>query len=123
MDYHEGIPTLYARSTEEWRDWLGSNAKREKSVNLIVYHIKSEVPSVHWQEAIEHALCFGWIDSKARRRDEESCYLKFTPRNPISEWGKKNIERAERMIKNGSMTEYGQELIDIAKSSGKWDIE
>jgi uncharacterized protein YdeI (YjbR/CyaY-like superfamily) len=123
MDIKDGIPTLYASSTEEWRKWLNNNCKIEKSVWLIVYHKSSKTQSVHWHDAIENALCFGWVDSKAMKRDKESCYLKFTPRNPKSKWGKKNKERALKMVENGLMTQLGQTLIDIAKSTGKWDIE
>jgi uncharacterized protein YdeI (YjbR/CyaY-like superfamily) len=122
METKDGIETLYVKSTEEWRAWLHAHCQTEKSVYLIIYNQKSKTPSVHWHDAIENALCFGWVDSKANKRDNESCYLKFTPRNPKSKWGNKNTERAEKMIKNGLMTEFGQELIDIAKKSGKWDL-
>jgi uncharacterized protein YdeI (YjbR/CyaY-like superfamily) len=121
MEIKNRIPTLYVKSTEAWREWLKVNCQIEKSVYLIVYHKKSKTPSVHWHEAIENALCFGWVDSLAQKRDEDSCYLKFTPRNSKSKWGKKNKERAERMTQNGLMTEHGQKLIDIAKSQGNWD--
>jgi uncharacterized protein YdeI (YjbR/CyaY-like superfamily) len=121
MEIRNGIPTLYVKSTNEWREWLKTHCQMEKSVYLIVYHKKSKIPSVHWQEAIENALCFGWVDSRAHKRDEESCYLKFTPRNPKSKWGKKNKERAEKMMQDGLMTGHGQKLIDIAKSQGGWD--
>lgn len=117
------IPSISARSTEEWRNWLNAHCQSEKAVYLIIYHKNSNTPSVHWQDAIENALCFGWVDSKAIKRDKESCFLKFTPRNPKSKWGKRNKERAMRMTENGLMTEHGQALIDIAKSTGKWDIE
>jgi uncharacterized protein YdeI (YjbR/CyaY-like superfamily) len=123
MDYVSFTPSLFARSTEEWREWLNANCKSEKSVYLIVYHKKSKTPSVHWHDAIEHALCFGWVDSKAIKRDAESCFLKFTPRNPKSKWGKRNKERALRMTENGFMTEHGQALIDIAKRTGTWDSD
>jgi len=117
----DGIQTQYASSTEEWRKWLNDNCQIEKSVWLIVYHKSSKMPSVHWHDAIENALCFGWVDSKAIGRDKESCYLKFTPRNPKSKWGKRNKERALRMTEKGLMTPFGQTLIDIAKNNGKWD--
>jgi uncharacterized protein YdeI (YjbR/CyaY-like superfamily) len=121
METKDGIQTLYIKSMEEWREWLRTHCQTEKSVYLIVYHKKSKTPSVHWHQAIENALCFGWVDSKAHKRDQESCYLKFTPRNPKSKWGKKSGEGAEKMAKNGLMTEYGQKLIDIAKKTGKWE--
>ncbi|MEO5673754.1 MAG: hypothetical protein ABIQ74_03840 [Chitinophagales bacterium] len=123
MKTKDGIQTLYVKTTEEWRTWLEKNCQSEKSVYLIVYLKKSKTPSVHWHDAIENALCYGWVDSKANRRDEESCYLKFTPRNPKSKWGKRNIERAIKMTENGLMTKFGQALIDVAKKAGKWIIE
>jgi uncharacterized protein YdeI (YjbR/CyaY-like superfamily) len=120
LELKDGIETLYAKSTDQWREWLAKNCKSEKSIYLIVYHKASKTPSVHWHDAIENALCFGWVDSKANRRDKESCYLKFTPRNPKSKWGKKNIERANKMKEQGLMTKHGQQLIDIAKEAGRW---
>ncbi len=121
MEIKDGIRTFYAKTTEKWRQWLNKNGQKEKSVFLIMYHKKSKTPSVHWNDAIENALCYGWVDSKAKKRDKESSYLKFTPRNPKSKWGKKNKERALKMIENGLMTKHGQALIDIAKNTGKWE--
>ncbi len=123
MEIKDGIQTLYVASLNEWRQWLENNCQTEKSVWLIVYHKNSKVPCVHWHDAIENALCYGWVDSKANSRDKESCYLKFTPRNPKSKWGKRNKERATKMIEKGLMRKHGQHIIDIAKETGKWDIE
>ena len=123
METKDGIKTLLCKTIEEWREWLNINCQTEKCIILIVYHKKSKIPSVHWHEAIENALCYGWVDSKANSKDKESCYLKFTPRNPKSKWGKRNIERALKMTESGLMTEYGQTLIDFAKTTGKWKIE
>jgi uncharacterized protein YdeI (YjbR/CyaY-like superfamily) len=121
METVESLPTLKAKSIEDWRKWLELNCEKEKVIWLIVYHKSSKVQSVHWHDAIENALCFGWVDSKAKKRDKESCYLKFTPRNPKSNWGRRSKERAIRMIEQNLMTEHGQRLIDIAKENGKWD--
>ena len=80
------------------------------------------MPSVDLNDATEEAVCFGWIDSLCKKRDEESYYLTFTPRNPKkSKWSKPNIVRAERMMAQGLMTEHGQKIIDIAKELGKWE--
>ncbi len=122
MEIKDGILTLYVVSTEDWRKWLNDNCQIEKSVWLIVYHKNCKTPSVHWHDAIENSLCFGWVDSKSMKRDKESCYLKFTPRNPKSNWGKRNIERAIKLTDSGLMTQYVQELINIAKSTGKWKV-
>lgn len=121
MELQDGIKMLYASSTKEWRKWLAENSETKKAVWLIVYHKKSRIPGVQWHDAIENALCYGWVDSKAKSRDGESCYLKFTPRNPKSKWGKRNRERADKMSAQGLMTSYGQRLIDLAKKTGKWD--
>jgi len=120
MNHTEYQPSFFARTLAEWRQWLAENGQKEKSVYLIVYHVKSGIPSVHWHDAIEHALCFGWVDSRAYKRDAESCFLRFTPRNAASTWGKKNQQRAQKMIDAGLMTEFGQRMIDIAKTTGKW---
>lgn len=121
METMDGKQAVYAKTRAEWRRWLKKNSQEEKSVWLILYHKKSEVKSVKIDEAMEEALCFGWIDSKAKKRDVESFYLTFTPRNPKSNWSAINRERAERLIENGLMTEQGQHLIDIAKEKGKWE--
>jgi uncharacterized protein YdeI (YjbR/CyaY-like superfamily) len=123
MEIIENIQTHFCESVNEWRDWLNLHCDTEKSVYLIIFHKESETRSVRWHDAIENALCFGWVDSKAIKRDKESCYLKFTPRNPKSKWGKRNKERALRLTELGLMTPKGQVLIDIAKVTGKWDAE
>ena len=117
----DGIPALYAKTNEEWREWLSKNCQSEKAVLLIIYHKKSNAPGIQYNEAIEGALCYGWIDSKANKRDEESFYLKFTPRSPKSKWSKPNRERVARVVEQGLMTPYGQALIDLAKNTGKWE--
>lgn len=122
METKDGRQAVYAETRDDWRNWLQKNCHSEKSVWLILYHKKSKVLSVSINDAMEEALCFGWIDSKAKKRDVESFYLTFTPRNPKSKWSKPNRERAERMIEKGLMTEKGQLLIDIAKNTGKWEF-
>lgn len=121
METKDGKLAVYAPTRADWRKWLAENSTNEKSVWLILFHKKSKTESVKLIEATEEALCFGWIDSLCKKRDAESYYLTFSHRNPkISKWSKTNIERAERMIEEGLMTEHGQKLIDIAKEKGKW---
>jgi uncharacterized protein YdeI (YjbR/CyaY-like superfamily) len=121
MEIKDGKLAVYAKSRHEWRQWLEQNSQSEKSVWLILYHKKSKVPSVNLNDATEEALCFGWIDSLAKKRDEESYYLTFTPRNPKSKWSRPNRERVARLLEQGLMTDQGQRLIDLAKSTGRWD--
>lgn len=120
METNNGIETCYAKTRQDWRRWLETNGQSKKAVCLIMYHKKSSTPSVAYNEAVEEALCFGWIDSKANKRDTESSYLQFTPRKPRSNWSASNRERVERLIKEGLMTESGQLAIDLAKTTGRW---
>lgn len=122
METNNGIPAFYASTNEEWRNWLEENGASGKAVCLILYHKKSKVPCIGYKESIEHALCFGWIDSKANKRDEESSYLQFTPRKSKSNWSNVNKERVARMIEKGLMRPGGQAMIDLAKANGSWDM-
>jgi uncharacterized protein YdeI (YjbR/CyaY-like superfamily) len=116
----DGVPILDARSVAEWRGWLEAQGRTSGPVWLVVRHLDSRTPGVHFQEAIEHAVCFGWVDSKAVKRDPESFLLKFSRRTARSSFGAKNQERAARMIAAGLMTPAGQEAIDAAKADGRW---
>lgn len=120
METNNGVPAFYARTRQQWRKWLEKNAEKKTEVCLVIYHKGSEIKSVSYNDAIEEALCFGWIDSKANKRDPESVYQRFSPRKPNSKWSRRNIERVERMMAEKKMTSMGQRLIDIAKKSGAW---
>lgn len=112
------MTTYSARTAAEWRDWLAAHSGTEREIWLVIQRKDSPVPSVGYGEAIEQALCFGWIDSHARKHDATSFRLRFTPRRPGSNWSRVNQERAARMIEQGLMTERGQEQIDLAKARG-----
>lgn len=120
-DTKNGIKTFQAKTRNEWRKWLEKNHEKEKSCWLIIYHKKSDVKSVYYDEAVEEALCFGWIDSKPNKRDEESSFLFFSQRNPKSKWSKLNKERVARLTKEKKILPAGQRLIDEAKKSGTWN--
>lgn len=120
MELKVGIKTFYAKDRKVWRTWLEHNADIEKSVWLIIYKKEAEKKSVNYNEAVEEALCCGWIDSKANKRDEESYYQFFTKRNPTSNWSKINKERAAKLIDEGLMTAKGLEVIERAKENGAW---
>jgi uncharacterized protein YdeI (YjbR/CyaY-like superfamily) len=100
-----------------WRRIVGP-----KEVWLIIYHKDSGTPSVRYHEAIEHAPCYGWIDSQARKGDADSSHLRFTPRNPRSTWSRVNRQRAAKMIELGLMTEHGRALIELARANGTWRV-
>jgi uncharacterized protein YdeI (YjbR/CyaY-like superfamily) len=116
------MQTLAASTTGEWRGWLAANHTATTEIWLIIHHKDSGKPSPRYHEAIEHALCFGWIDSHARKHDATSSVLRFTPRNPRSTWSRVNRERAARMTELGLMTDAGQAMIDLARAKGTWQV-
>ncbi len=119
----KGFEAVYAETRQLWRDWLQNNSQTKDQVFTIIYHKKSDTPSVTYVEAVEEALCFGWIDSISYKRDAESTYQRFSRRKAKSNWSPSNIERVERLTTAGLMTEHGQKFVDLAKQEGKWDTK
>ncbi len=117
----DGVPAFYAQDRQAWRTWLEENHDSAKSVWLIIYRKQSGTPSVYYEQAVEEALCFGWIDSKANKRDEESFFQFFARRNPKSNWSKVNKERVERLLTEGLMRPAGLQMIELAKQNGTWN--
>jgi uncharacterized protein YdeI (YjbR/CyaY-like superfamily) len=101
------MKTLYVRSREEWRSWLARNGKKETEAWLIYPKKNSDQVRIPYEDAVEEALCFGWIDGKTKRLDEQRFMQRFTPRRPGSRWSEINIKRARKMIRRGCMTEAG----------------
>ncbi len=116
------IETFYAKSRQEWREWLENNHDKKQSVWLMYYKKKSTLPTVIYSEAVDEALCFGWIDSKSKPLDEERYMQFFTRRKEKSVWSKINKEKIARLIKEGQMTKAGFEIIEKAKQNGSWTI-
>jgi uncharacterized protein YdeI (YjbR/CyaY-like superfamily) len=116
------VHMVIASTVDEWRAWLTRNCRSANEVWLVMFHKDSGTPSIHHHEAVEHALCFGWIDGLHRRLDTHSSQLRFTPRRPHSTWSKLNRERAARMTELGLMTPTGQAMIDLAKATGRWEV-
>ena len=108
-------------SVQDWRTWLAERGGTEPSVRLVVRRKNSLEPGITYDEAVETALCFGWIDSTGGRRDSESFLVAFYPRKPKSTWSKRNRERATRMIELGRMTPAGQAMIDHAHRHNLWN--
>ena len=121
MEIKDGIKTFYAKDRKTWRRWLDKNGEAEKSVWLIIYRKNGPTQSVTYEEAVEEGLCFGWIDSKGNKRDDESYYQFFSQRKPKSNWSRINKERVARLIKEGQMTDRGLALIETAKQNGAWE--
>jgi len=121
MESYNGVKTFYAKNQLSWRKWLEKNHSKETSVWLIIHKKESSTPSVYYPEAVDEALCFGWIDSKPNKRDDESYYQFFAKRNPKSKWSKVNKDKVARLIKSGKMHASGMAMIELAKKSGTWD--
>jgi uncharacterized protein YdeI (YjbR/CyaY-like superfamily) len=109
-----------ARDRKKWRAWLEKSHARSPGVWLVFYKKTSGKPTVRYDEAVEEALCFGWIDSLMKPVDDVRYRQLFTPRKPKSRWSKPNKERVARMIAAGLMTEVGMEKIRAAKKDGSW---
>ncbi len=121
MEIYKEKPTFYAPSRKAWRAWLLQNHEKSTGIWLIIYHKDSSTPSVYYDEAVDEGLCFAWIDSKPNKRDQESYYQYFSPRNPKSNWSKVNKDKVERLINAGIMHASGLKMVELAKSSGTWN--
>jgi uncharacterized protein YdeI (YjbR/CyaY-like superfamily) len=111
---------LHFKDRGHWREWLEDHYATEKEVWLVHYKKHTKTPCVSLEEAVEEALCFGWIDSKVKSVSEEHYIHKYSPRSEHSVWSKVNKDRAKRLIKEGRMTPSGMRLVMFAKKNGKW---
>lgn len=116
------IPVFYPENRIEWRKWLEENHVEEQSLWVVFYTKASGKPSMTWSEAVDEALCFGWIDSKKIAIDSEKSHQFFSKRKAKSTWSKINKEKIERLINEGLMTKAGHECIERAKGNGSWTI-
>ncbi|UCG63014.1 MAG: YdeI/OmpD-associated family protein [Candidatus Zixiibacteriota bacterium] len=109
------------KSRAEWRRWLSKNYNRSSGVWLVFYKRHSGKPTLEYDDAVEEALCFGWIDSTIRKIDDEKYVRKFTPRNPNSRWSEPNKKRVNKLIRQGLMTDAGLARVKDGKKSGAWN--
>ncbi len=116
------IETFYPQSRAAWRQWLEENHESKQFIWLVYYTKKSNIPSLSWREAVDEALCFGWIDSTRKKVDDSSSIQYFSKRKPKSIWSKINKEIVQTLIDNNQMTKAGFESIAIAKENGSWII-
>jgi uncharacterized protein YdeI (YjbR/CyaY-like superfamily) len=116
------IETFYPRTRQEWRNWLQDNHAKKQSVWLIYSKKKSKVSTILYSDAVDEALCFGWIDSKSKPIDEHKFMQFFSKRKEKSVWSKVNKEKIERLTNEGLMTNAGYEIIEKAKQNGSWNI-
>lgn len=121
MEIYQNIKVVHAKSRTEWREWLENNHQLERSVWLIIYKKDGDMPSVYYPEAVDEALCFGWIDSKPNKRDEKSYYQFFSKRNPKSNWSAVNKQKISKLLEEGLIHRSGLEMIELAKRNGTWN--
>ena len=103
--------TIYVTTREEFRAWLEKNHKIYKEIWLIQYKKFTQKPSIPYVDAVEEAICFGWIDGFEKGLDDQRYAKRFTPRRQKSNWTDTNIERARKMIDEGRMTEAGKAVL------------
>jgi uncharacterized protein YdeI (YjbR/CyaY-like superfamily) len=108
-------------SREELRAWLAAHHATSRGVWLITARRGTGRPTIPYDAVVEEALCFGWIDSLPRSLDGERSMRLLTPRKPTSNWSRVNKRRAEKLIAEGRMTQAGQDAVDAAKASGRWE--
>ncbi len=113
--------SFHPLSRAEWRKWLQKNHARAEGVWLITYKRATGKPRVEYDEAVEEALCFGWVDSKPRTLDEERSMLWFAPRKSGSGWSKANKERVERLLATGRIAPAGLAKVEAARQDGSWE--
>lgn len=107
---------------KDWRKWLELNHKKEDAVWLIFYKKKSRKHNLSWSDAVDEALCFGWIDSTKRTIDSDKYKQYFSKRKAKSNWSKINKDKVKTLIDQGFMEEEGYKSIEIAKDNGSWTI-
>lgn len=114
--------TLYAKNPQEWRQWLHENHDTKQSIWLVHYKKKTNMPTVDWSDAVDEALCFGWIDGKRQGIDDEKYMQFFCRRKSNSTWSKINKAKVDRLTEAGLMTLAGFNCIETAKKNGSWTI-
>jgi uncharacterized protein YdeI (YjbR/CyaY-like superfamily) len=119
---HDEREQVHVESVPDWRRWLAANHAREDGVWLVSWKPATGRPRVAYEEAVEEALAFGWIDSKGRSLDDERSMQWFSPRKPGSGWARTNKERIIRLEHEGRMTAAGRAVIERAKADGSWTL-
>ena len=122
MGDFDDVPQVQPVDRHGWRDWLESNHATARGVWLVSWRPTSGRTSVDYEAAVEEALCFGWVDSRGGKVDEQRTKLYFAPRKPRSAWARSNKERVERLMAAGRMTPAGISAIERAKANGSWTI-
>jgi uncharacterized protein YdeI (YjbR/CyaY-like superfamily) len=114
--------SVHPKTRAEWRDWLAQHHTQKEGIWLVSYKKATGKSRFDYDEAVEEALCFGWIDSKGNKLDDERSMLWFAPRKPGTGWSKLNKSRVERLTADGLMMPAGLAKIEAAKQDGSWNV-
>jgi uncharacterized protein YdeI (YjbR/CyaY-like superfamily) len=117
----DGVATYYAKNASDWRNWLAQNHDKVEKLWLIIYKKGAAIKSVTYNEAVDEALCFGWIDSKPNKKDDESYYVYFSQRNVKSNWSAVNKNKVAALLKANKMAPAGLAMVALAKKMGTWN--
>jgi uncharacterized protein YdeI (YjbR/CyaY-like superfamily) len=115
------LEELLVADAAAWRDWLAEHHQTSPGVWLVLAKKGGTATALRYAEAVEEALCVGWIDGQSRRRDQGTSLQRMTPRTPRSTWSFRNVERVERLEREGRMRPAGLAAVDAAKADGRWD--
>jgi uncharacterized protein YdeI (YjbR/CyaY-like superfamily) len=121
MLIHKELPVLSFKTAAKFYAWLKTNHKKTQGIWLRFYKKNSSVATITRDEAVDTALCWGWIDGLINKYDEESYVLRFTPRRSKSIWSKINVAKIEKLTMLGMMQPSGTEQVEKAKADGRWD--
>lgn len=113
---------FYPKNAADWRNWLEKHHRSKSSVWLVFYNKSSEKPSLAWSDAVDIALCFGWIDSKKIKIDTETSHQFFSKRKAKSTWSRINKDKVSKLTASGLMADAGLEAIETAKKNGSWTL-
>ncbi|MEV4119711.1 YdeI/OmpD-associated family protein [Micromonospora sp. NPDC049645] len=115
------LDELIVADADGLRAWLSANHDTSPGVWLALTRKGGTVTTLTWQQAVDEGLCFGWIDGQARKRDDESSWIRFTPRRPRSIWSQRNVAHVARLEAQGRMLPPGRAAVEAAKADGRWE--
>ncbi|MEU1888414.1 YdeI/OmpD-associated family protein [Micromonospora sp. WMMD987] len=115
------LDELIVADADALRAWLSAHHDTSPGVWLALTRKGGTVTTLTWQQAVDEALCFGWIDGQARKRDQESSWIRFTPRRPRSSWSQRNVANVARLEEQGRMRPAGRAAVAAARADGRWD--
>ena len=121
MSIRDNLPVLFFESQASWEEWLKQHHLDSSGIWLKMAKKETGISTVNYSEALDSALCFGWIDSQKASFDEQYWLQRFTPRGPKSRWSKLNCERVAALQAEGRMQPEGIRQVELAKADGRWE--